>query len=75
LLVDCSEQKQISRVKQRSGLDESEIRAIIAQQLSRTERLARADDIIQNDGTVESLKAQVGTLHLHYLNNNQLTAS
>lgn len=75
LLVDCSEQNQISRVKQRSGLDESEIRAIIAQQLSRTERLARADDIIQNDGTVESLKAQVGTLHLHYLNNNQLTAS
>lgn len=75
LLVDCSEDNQILRVKQRSGLDEFQIRAIIAQQLSRTERLARADDIIQNNGTFENLTDQVSVLHLHYLSNNHLTAS
>lgn len=75
LLVDCSVQNQISRVMQRSGLDESEIHAIIALQLSRTERLARADDIVQNDGTIGDLIDQVATLHQHYLNNNHLTAS
>ncbi len=77
LLVDCSEQNQIFRVMQRSRLDESEIRAIIALQLSQTERRARADDIIQNDGTIDELTDQVATLHPYYLNiiNNNLTAS
>ncbi|MFA6970266.1 MAG: dephospho-CoA kinase [Gallionella sp.] len=77
LLVDCSEQNQISRTMQRSRLDESEIRAIIALQLSQTERRARADDIIQNDNAIDALTAQVAVLHQDYLNinNNHLTAS
>ncbi|MCX7193736.1 MAG: dephospho-CoA kinase [Proteobacteria bacterium] len=75
LLVNCTEQHQISRVMQRSGIDESQIRAIIALQMPATERLARADDIIQNDGTIDDLENQISSLHQHYLNNNYLTAS
>ena len=76
LLVDCREQNQIARVMQRSALTEAEIRAIIALQLSQTERKKRTDDIIQNDGTRDDLKQRVATLHQHYLNliNNHLTA-
>ncbi len=68
LLVNCSLQNQIARVMQRSGLSESEIRAIIAQQLSQTERIARSDDIIQNDGACDDLMNQVTALHQRYLN-------
>jgi len=77
LLVDCTEQNQISRVMQRNGLDESEIRAIIALQLSQTERRARADDIIRNDNAISDLTDQVAALHQYYMNinNNNLTAS
>jgi len=68
LLVNCTENNQISRVRQRSQLDESEIRAIIALQLPRAESLARADDTIQNDGVYDDLNKQVAALHKQYLN-------
>lgn len=67
LLVNCAEKNQIERVKQRSQLDETEIRAIIAQQLAPEIRIARADDIIQNDGTRDELTHQVAALHDRYL--------
>lgn len=70
LLVSCTETNQIERVRQRSGLDESEIRAIIARQMASAERLVRADDIIQNDGARDDLTNQVAALHQHYLNIN-----
>lgn len=66
LVIDCSEAIQISRVMKRSGLEESQIRAIIAQQSSRARRLACADDVIQNDGNIADLTAQVNNLHLQY---------
>jgi dephospho-CoA kinase len=68
LLVSCTEQNQVSRVKQRSGLDETQIYAIIAQQMPSSERTARADDIICNDGAFNDLSDQVARLHQHYLN-------
>ncbi|MDD4929026.1 MAG: dephospho-CoA kinase [Gallionella sp.] len=68
LLVDCSEQNQISRVASRSGLDETQIRAIIALQMPRAERMARADDFISNDGLCAELDEQVAALHRHYAN-------
>jgi dephospho-CoA kinase len=76
LLIDCTIQNQISRVSQRSGLVEAEIRAIIASQMPQTERIARAHDIIRNDGTLDDLTNQVAGLHQLYLsiNNNHLTA-
>ncbi|MGE5524911.1 MAG: dephospho-CoA kinase [Rhodospirillaceae bacterium] len=67
VVVDCSEATQIARVMARSGLTESEVRAIMATQLSRAERLARADDIINNDGGRAALREQVRALHERYL--------
>jgi len=67
LVVDCDESIQISRVASRSGLSNEEVRAIMATQASRTERLAAADDVIANDGDRERLSAQVAVLHQRYL--------
>jgi dephospho-CoA kinase len=67
LVVDCAETAQLARSMQRSGLTEQEARAIMAQQISRSERLRRADDIIHNDADLHSLRLQVGPLHQRYL--------
>jgi dephospho-CoA kinase len=51
----------------RSGLEESDVRAILAAQLSRAERLERADDVIDNSGNVEAMSRQVDAMHAKYL--------
>jgi dephospho-CoA kinase len=66
LVVDCPEELQIRRVVVRSGLLPSAVRAIMATQLSRAERLARADDVIDNSGTPAAIKPQVETLDRRY---------
>jgi dephospho-CoA kinase len=68
LVVDCPEEVQIRRVMQRNGFSEEQVRAIMATQAPRAERLAVADDVILNDGHDPSgLVAQVSTLHRQYL--------
>ena len=65
--VDCPEGLQICRVMARNGLAEAEVRAIMATQASRDERLAVADDVITNDHDLANLEKQVGELHRKYL--------
>ena len=72
LSVDCSEAEQIKRASLRDHSDEQEIRAIIATQITRKERLAASDDILQNTGDQATLKQAVLKLHQQYL---QLAAS
>lgn len=67
LVVDCSEELQVARAMQRSQLQESEVRAILATQLPRAERLKRADDVIDNNGGIEALRQQTQKLHAQYL--------
>lgn len=67
LVVDCSEAQQVERVVARNGLDEAEVHAIMAHQLSRQERLRQADDIVDNHGIQPALSPQVKRLHLRYL--------
>lgn len=67
LVVDVPEALQLQRVLQRDGVDETQVRAILAAQLSREQRLQHADDIIRNDGTLEQLEQQVDLLHQQYL--------
>ena len=67
LVVDCPEELQVSRVRQRSGLPESEVRRIIAAQIQRDKRLAAADDVIDNSGTISALQQQVRKLHETYV--------
>ena len=66
-VVDCPEALQLERVRARNGLAYEQIRAIMAAQASRAQRLAAADDVIDNAGTLASLHAQVDRLHAAYL--------
>jgi dephospho-CoA kinase len=66
LVVDCPEQEQVRRVRLRSGLSEDEVRRIMATQLTRAERLAQADDVIDNAGPREALVPQVDRLDRRY---------
>lgn len=67
LVVDCPEETQISRVMARSRLSEAEVRRIMAAQASRAQRLAAADDVIENSGSLADLEARVQALHGRYL--------
>lgn len=67
LVVDCDEEQQVLRAAARSGIAPEEIRRIMAAQLPRAERLAHADDIIDNNGSLEALRATVARLHEQYL--------
>lgn len=67
LIVDCTETTQIARTMQRSGLDEHTVRIIMASQITRAERLRLADEIIHNDGNLDTLRQQIAKLHQHYL--------
>ena len=51
----------------RDRIDEAAARAVLAAQASRAARLALADDVIVNDGDLESLQKAVGALHERYL--------
>jgi len=67
LVVDCPEQDQIERVRARSGLSGDEVRAIMRTQATRAERVAAADDVIDNGGSRDALHKQVAALHRKYL--------
>ena len=66
LVVDCDENTQVARVTGRSKMTEAEVRAIIARQTPRAERLQLADDIIRNDAGLDSLAEQIPALHERY---------
>ncbi|UOO76448.1 dephospho-CoA kinase [Neisseria sp. Dent CA1/247] len=66
LVVDVTEECQIKRVQQRSGLDPAEIKRIMATQATRQERLLAADDVLSNEGTIQELACKVRCLHRFY---------
>jgi dephospho-CoA kinase len=66
LVVDCPESLQVERVMARSGLAEDEVKAILAAQAGRSERLAIADDVIVNIHSAEALRTEVAALHRRY---------
>ena len=67
LVVDCQEEIQIARVKQRDNRENSEIISIINSQATRQQRLDVADDIIENTSDLDTLKKNVAQLHHKYL--------
>lgn len=67
LVVDCSEQTQIERVMQRNALSQAQVEVIMQNQATRADRLAIADDVVNNDGDQALLELQVRTLHQIYL--------
>ncbi|MEJ2452776.1 MAG: dephospho-CoA kinase [Candidatus Thiodiazotropha sp.] len=67
LVVDCDPARQIERVVARDGLSESQIRQILDVQVDRETRLHGADDVIQNNGSLEDLVAATEAMHRRYL--------
>jgi dephospho-CoA kinase len=67
LVVDAPQELQVGRVGARSGLAPEEVQAIMGSQASRQARLAAADDIIDNGGDLDALRAQVAALHAKYV--------
>ncbi|MDJ0904861.1 MAG: dephospho-CoA kinase [Woeseiaceae bacterium] len=66
LVVDCPEETQIERLMARDAESEAQARRILAAQASRSERLAIADDVVSNDGSLENTRRQVAALHEIY---------
>jgi dephospho-CoA kinase len=67
LVVDAPEAEQVRRVMARDGVAEEQAHRILAAQASRRQRLALADEIVENAGDLAALDHQVATLHRHYL--------
>lgn len=67
LVLDCPESLQIERVRARSDLSAGQVVAIIKSQVSREKRLAAADDVINNSGSIDALQQAVRKLHEKYL--------
>jgi dephospho-CoA kinase len=67
LVVDADETQQIQRLQVRDGSSEDEARAILSSQASRAARLAAADDVVLNAGSVAELRQAVDRLHEKYL--------
>jgi len=67
LVVDCDEALQLARVMARSGLAQGQAQAIMANQATRAQRLAVADDVLFNGGARDDLAAQISALHRRYL--------
>ena len=67
LVVDVEEKRQIERASKRDDQSPQQVEQIMQSQASRTQRNAMADDIVDNNGSMETLKQQVLDLHEQYL--------
>lgn len=66
LVVDAPEAQQIARTMRRDKLALTEVRAILASQVGREQRLSIADDVIYNSGDIPALQQAVLDLHHKY---------
>ena len=62
-MLSASQQRLLAR----DGIDETLARRMIEQQATRAERLALADDVIDNSGEESALDDAVAGLHQRYL--------
>ncbi|VAW99101.1 Dephospho-CoA kinase [hydrothermal vent metagenome] len=67
LLVDCAEQQQIERTMLRDNISREQSLAIIANQISRTERISKVDDVIENNSDLDFCYSQIKNYHEKYL--------
>lgn len=59
IVVDCDPEVAVARLVEHRGFSEADARARIARQADRAERLAHADFVIENVGTLEDLTPQI----------------
>lgn len=66
LVIDCPEELQIERLKLRDKMNDAQIAAILKTQLTRIQRLEKADDVIENRSNESELQQQVLQQHGKY---------
>lgn len=71
VVVDCPESMQLERAMKRDGSSQRIIENIMASQATRAQRLAAADDVLDNSGSLSYLNEQVDTLHAKLLHLNK----
>jgi dephospho-CoA kinase len=71
VVVDCAPELQVSRVMRRSGLEAGQVRSILRAQATREQRLAAADEVIDNSADLDSLRRQALELHRRMLQRAQ----
>ena len=67
LVVDCDEELQIRRLRDRDGSTPEQVQAVLRAQAPRAARLKAADDVIHNDSDMSAVRDQVAALHARYL--------
>jgi dephospho-CoA kinase len=67
LVVDAAQELQYQRIAQRDGMSPQRIATVLAAQADRASRLAVADDVVLNDGSLAELHAKIDQLHQRYL--------
>jgi dephospho-CoA kinase len=66
-VIDAPAATQVARLVLRDGIHPALARQMLAAQASREQRLARADDVIRNETSVDALRAAVAELHALYV--------
>ncbi|MFO8045013.1 MAG: dephospho-CoA kinase [Halomonas sp.] len=66
LVIDVPEALQIERTAARDDVDDAQARAIVAAQMPRHERLARADEVLDNSGSQAQMQRRVAELDRHF---------
>lgn len=67
VVVDVEEQQQIDRTMARDNNSEEQVKAILAAQMTRQQRLDKADDVVDNTQDMSALDAQIEQLHARLL--------
>lgn len=67
VVVDCPEETQIQRVMHRNNMTRSDVENVLKAQTSRNDRLAVANAVIENQGSLDELKSEVLSLHQQLL--------
>ncbi len=75
VVVDVDEATQISRTAIRDNTDSKQVKAIIAAQMPREDKVTRADSLIDNSGSEELLQPQIEALHNRFLTLAQLSTT
>ncbi len=66
VVVACAPELRARRLREQRDMTDAQITQVMETQASEAERLARADDVIDNNGTPEDIETQVAALHQAY---------
>ena len=70
LVIEADTKIKIKRIQQRDDRTEAQIKSIMSHQIDREQRLEQADDILDNNGSLDDLRNSIERLHQRYLDMN-----